>query len=96
MNYNTLTLTFEIKDKEKFREFHSKVFPSSSENEKSVIKEIGARVIISSWSNPHEENEKLEAAIEYAMDFLFYENREILELILEGKSRYDAEKEVLT
>lgn len=86
MNYDTLTLTFEIKDKEKFREFHAKVFPSKTSDEISVISEIGARVIISSWSNPHDEIENLNKAIEYALERLDGDDSYFCEGILNGKT----------
>jgi hypothetical protein len=55
-----LTFVFEIKDKEKFAEFHKKMFPSTQEEEQKVIDNIGARVCVSSWGNLHKQNEKLE------------------------------------
>ena len=93
MNYDMLTLTFEIKDKEKFREFHARVFPSKTAEEINVINEIGARVIISSWSNPHDEIDNLNRAIRYALERLDEDDSYFCEGISNGKTIEEMEVE---
>ena len=86
MNYDTLTLTFEIKDKEKFRKFHANIFPAKTAEEIGVIGEIGARVIISSWSNPHDEIDNLNKALQYALERLDGDDSYFCEGIANGKT----------
>ncbi len=93
MNYDSLTLTFKIEDKEKFREFHKKIFCSVPEKD-AVVAEIGGHAIVSSWSNPFDEIDKLKAALEYARRELNYEESKICKLISEGKTEEEAEIEV--
>jgi hypothetical protein len=92
---DTITVTFHIQDKEKFKEFHKKILAFKPEEINEIVSEIGANAIISSWSNPFDENDKLEKALDYALDNLMFDERDICEIIAEkGCSVEEAEKEL--
>lgn len=92
--YDHLTLYFVITDKEKFIDFHKKVFPMKKE-QMTIANEIGGYAVISSWSNPFDENEHLNNALEFAMDNLGYDDSEICKLIAEGKTLDEANEFIL-
>ena len=91
MSSEELTLNFKITNKEKFQEFHKKVFCYKKEHTDKLSEEIGGYAVISSWSNPFEENERLEMALDYALERLEYEETDICRLISEGKTQEQAE-----
>lgn len=89
-DFDSLTLTFKITDKEKFKEFHKKVFMYKREDTDKIAEELGGYAVISSWSNPFRENEKIESALDYALRKLDFEESEICKLISEGKTEEEA------
>ena len=90
--YDELTLNFHITDKEKFRKFHMKVFQYKKEETEKLTKVIGGFAVVSSWSNPFDENERLNRALEFALDNLSYEDSRLCNLISEGKTLEEARK----
>lgn len=94
MKTDTLTVTFAIKDAEKFKEFHKKILGISDNEIQQIVSEIGAHAIISSWSNPFDERDNLENALEFALSKLDYDDAEICQLISEGLTREEAERKL--
>ena len=59
-----LTLVFEIKDKDKFKEFHRELLAIDTNEETNNIQKYGATAIVSSWGNIYDEKEKLSQCLE--------------------------------
>lgn len=82
-DYNTLTLVFNITDKEKFSEFHKKVlaFMSHPSEVEAATNEFGGHAIVSSWGNMNEEKDNLERALDFVIPRLDWNDAEICELM---------------
>lgn len=91
---DTLTVTFNIIDKEKFSEFHKKILTLTAKETEECVKDIGAHAIISSWSNPFDERDNLEAAVNFALEKLDYDDAEICEMISDGLTKEEAERKL--
>lgn len=90
--YEHLTLLFKIEDKDKFRSFHKTAFPIKKEETEDAIRKFGGYAVVSSWSDPFEENTNLEKALEFALQNLYGDEREICELISKGHTEEEARR----